>query len=304
MTSPFRGSESDLSRQQLRGQRYTRVSRDVYVLRDRTLDMHTRAEAARIVFPDGIPCLSTSALLLKLPVDDDGVIHLTRGARAARSERADIAIHRFVLAEDEIFDLNGMPVADGPRTFTDLAASMSLEGLVSVGDVVLRRWGLDAVAEAATRCRRRPGAVLLRQAVPLLDKGSDSPAETRARLRLHAAGFTELKHKVIVRDVGGGWLGQPDLADEVAKVALQHEGAIHFKKGEKQRRKDLDRDEVVRQEDWQVVSSVAQDDADPERLIRKVTAAYLRAAKLWGPQVLPPHLRGGARGGAYPDRQG
>ena len=131
----------------------------------------------------------------------------------------------------------------------------------------------------------------MRYAATLLDPGSDSPAETRARLRLHAAGFTALQHKVVVRDIGGGWLGEPDLADPLAKVALQHEGAIHFEKGERQRRKDIDRDEVVREEDWQVVSSTALDDAEPDRLIRKVTSAYQRAAKLWGPGVLPLHLR-------------
>lgn len=150
---------------------------------------------------------------------------------------------------------------------------------------------MDAVEEAVARCGRRPGVLLLRRALPLLDGGAESAAETRARLRLHAAGFTALRHGVVVRDVGGGWLGQPDLADETAKVALQHEGLVHFEKGERQRRKDIDRDEVVRQEDWQVVSSTALDDAQPHRLVAKVTAAYLRAAKLWGSHVLPPHLR-------------
>lgn len=291
MAEVFRGSTSDKSRQQLRGKGYTRVLRDVYVLEGREVTLRTRVEAARLVFPDGIPCLLTSALLQKLPVDDDGQTHLARGPRAPRSERPTIRVHRLALLEDEVFELAGMPVATGPRTFTDLAATHSLEQLVAVGDVVLRRWGSDAVEEAVARSRRRRGAVLLRRALPLLDAGSESPAESRARLRLHAAGFTALRHGVVVRDIGGEWLGQPDLGDEIAKVALQHEGLVHFEKGERQRRKDLDRDEVVRQQDWQVVTSTALDDARPERLIAKVTSAYLRAATLWGPHVLPPHLR-------------
>jgi len=291
MTEPFRGSASGRSRQQLRGRAFSRVLRDVYVLEGRELTLRTRVEAALLLFPDGTPCTTTAAQLQELPVQDDGVTHLARGLRAPRSERAAIQVHRLALLPDEVFELRGMPVTTGPRTFADLAATHPLEELVAVGDVVLRRWGSDAVAEAVARSRRRPGAVLLRQALPLLDAGADSPAETRARLRLHAAGFSGLRHGVVVRDVGGGWLGQPDLADEVAKVALQHEGAVHFQKGERQRRKDLDRDEVVRQEDWQVVSSTALDDAKPDRLIAKVTSAYVRSAKLWGSQVLPPHLR-------------
>ncbi len=291
MTAPFLGSASEVTRQRLRTSRYKRVTRDVYVLVDRELDVRARADAARLVFPDGVPCLVTAGLLLNLPVDDDARTHLARGATAARSERREIKIHRLALRDDEVLEVKGIPVTDGPRTLTDLAAQLDLQALVAVGDVVLRRWGPEAVAEAVDRCRRRRGAVLLRQAATLLDGGSDSPAETRMRLRLHAAGFTALRHKVVVRDLAGGWLAAPDLADEEAKVALQHEGAIHFERGERQRRKDIDRDEVTRSEGWQVVVSTALDDAQPHRLVRRVTSAYFRAAKLWGVHVLPPHLR-------------
>jgi hypothetical protein len=290
VTSPFLGSER-FTRQQLRSKRYERLSRDVYVLRDAVLNLRLRTEAARLVLPDGIPCLRTAALLQKLPVDDDGAVHLARGRTAARSERAGIQVHRLAIEPDELFDLGGLAVTDGPRTFADLSRELDLEALVALGDVVVRRWGEQAVAKAVARSGRRPGVVLLRQAAALLDPRSDSPAETRARLRLHAAGFTRLRHGVVVTDAHGGWLGQPDLADALARVALQHEGEVHFLKGVKQRRKDIDRDEVVREQDWQVVSSTALDDAQPERLIRKITAAYQRSARLWGSHVLPPHMR-------------
>ena len=111
------------------------------------------------------------------------------------------------------------------------------------------------------------------------------------RLRLHGAGFRALKHGVIVKDADGGWLGQPDLADEVAKVAVQYEGADHFRKGVERRRHDLDRDEVVRAVDWEVVAATAIDDRQPDRLIQRLTRAYVRQARLLGPQVLPDHLR-------------
>lgn len=292
MTAPFRGSASELTQQRLRGKSYVRMSRDLYVLRNRELDLRARAEGALVIFPEAVVCLRTAALLWKLPVDDDDdLVHVDRGPGAARSERPGVRVHRFGIPADQVHDLAGLTVSDGPRTFADLADHLDLEGLVAVGDVVLRRWGSTAIDAAVARHGSRRGAVLLRTAVPLLDAGADSPPETRARLRLHAAGFTGLRHKVVVRDEHGGWLGEPDLADEVARVALQHEGAIHFAKGEKQRRKDLTRDEVVRAQDWEVVSSTALDDAVPERLLAKVTAAYLRAARLRGSHVLPPHLR-------------
>jgi hypothetical protein len=291
VTSPFLGSGSTVPRGQLRGKRYTKLGRDLFVLRDAEVSLLARVEAARLVFPDGVPCLSTSALLLNLPADDDGLIHLDRGPKAARSRRSDIKVHRLGIPEEQLHDLDGLMVADGPRILADLSDSLPLEALVALGDVVARRWKDHDIARAVELHGKRRGAVLLKQAVPLLDRGADSPAETRMRLRLHAAGFVRLKHKVVVRDVGGGWLGEPDLADEVAMVGVQHEGAVHFEKGEQQRKKDVGRDEVLRAEGWQIVISTSEDDQRPHRLVEKLTAAYLRQARLLGPHVLPDVLR-------------
>jgi hypothetical protein len=291
MTEPFRGSESQISNKRLRGPSYERVTRDVYVFPERAVDVRIRAECGVVLFPEAIVCLSTSAVLLTLPVDDDGVIHLDRGKHAPRTQREGFKTHRFGIPAARVHDLGGLKVADGPRCFADLSQFLDLEQLVALGDAVARRWEDDEIASAVRDHGRRPGAVLLRQAVPLLDKRSDSPAESRARLRLHAAGFTAMVHGTVIRDVAGGWLGAADLGDPVAKVAMQHEGEIHFLKGAKQRRQDIDRDELARAEDWEVFSTTATDDAKPERLIAKATAAYRRAAVRLGPHVLPPHLR-------------
>lgn len=291
MTAPFRGSWSAVPRTQLRGPRYERLSRDVFVLKGAEITVRTRAEAAIQVFPEAVICLTTAAVLLKLPGDDDGRVHLDRGAGAPRTKRAGMKTHRLDIPPERILDLDGLRVADGPRCFADLSATYSLEQLVALGDVVARRWDAEDIAAAVSDHGRRPGAVLLRQAVPLLDPRSGSPAETRCRLRVHTAGFTELVHGIVIRDAAGGWLAEPDLADEKAKVALQHEGEVHFLKGAKQRRHDVDRDDLSRAEGWEVVISTATDDAQPQRLLTRLEQAYLRAAQKWGRQVLPPHLR-------------
>jgi hypothetical protein len=291
MTQPFRGSRSQVPKGQLRGPGYDRLTRDVYVLRGKDIGVRSRAEAARVVFPEAVVCAPTAAVLLKLPVDDDGIVHLDRGKKAPRTERDGFKTHRLGIPAGRIHDLDGLKVADGPRCFADLSATFTLEALVAVGDVVARRWSAEDIAAAVRDHGRRPGAVLLREAVPLLDGRSDSPAETRARLRVHAAGFTSLVHGIVIHDSAGGWLAEPDLADEIAKVALQHEGEIHFLKGAKRRRHDVDRDELSRAEGWEVVVSTALDDARPHRLLERVTAAYRRAAQKWGPAVLSAHLR-------------
>lgn len=287
--SAFLGSESGLSPQRLRGRSYERLSRDLYVLTGTEPSLRVRTAAAVLVMPDAVPCLWTSALLQNLPVDDDGLVHLARHRTAARSERTGVRVHRLTVEPDERFEVDGLSVADGPRTFVDLAAHLDLEPLVALGDVVLRRWGWPALEAAVARRQKRKGLVLARTALPLLDARADSPAESRARLRLHEAGFAGLRPGVVVRDGAGGWLAAPDLADEGARVAVQHDGLVHL--DAKQRRKDLQRDEVTRAADWEVVIATALDDARPELLVDKVTAAYRRAARLRGTGVLPPHLR-------------
>jgi hypothetical protein len=293
MSAPFLGSASELTPQRLRGRLYRRLSPDLYVVGEEEPDLRTRTTAALLVLPDAVPCLTTSGTLLRLPVDDDGLVHLARRRGAPRSERSDVKVHRFPVADDECLELDGLRVADGPRTFVDLAARLDLEALVAVGDVVVRRWGPGAIEAAIARRPHRPGLVLARAALPLLDAGADSPAETRARpgSRLHAAGFRGLRHGVVVRDEAGGWLAEPDLADEAARVAVQHDGWVHLVGDLKGRRKDLQRDELTRQQDWQVVVATALDERRPHLLVDKVANAYRRAALLWGRQVLPSHLR-------------
>lgn len=294
MTSPFRGSQSGLSRQRLRARRYTRLSRDLYVLHPAEPDLRVQVQALRLVLPDAVPCGRTSALLLNLPVDDDGLLHVARGTAAARSRRAAVQVHRTPVAEDEQHDLKGLPVADGPRTWIDLAAVLHREQLAAVGDVVVRRWSAQELAAAVERRPRRPGLPLARELLPLLDGRAGSPPETRMRLRLHAAGFTALRHGVVVGDASG-WLAEPDLADELARVAVQYDGAVHFpvdeQQGRRRREHDVQRDELARQADWEVVVATSRDDRQPHLLVGKVSAAYRRAARRLGSHVLPPHLR-------------
>lgn len=290
MTAPFRGSASELTRQRLRGKRYRRLSRDLYVLNGDDPDLRTRVAAAQLVLPDAVACLWTAAEMHRLPVRLEDDVHLARPRGAARSERSGIRVHRLAVPPAERVLLAGVAATSGPRTWLDLAAHLGLEDLVAVGDAVARKWPgrLDGVVHGV---RRRPGIVLARQAVTLIDARADSPAETRHRLRLHAAGFTGLRHGVEVHDELGGWLASPDLADEVARVALQHDGEVHFLGGVERWRQDQLRDELTREQGWEVIQTTALDGRRPGQLIDRVARAYLRSAAVRGAQVLPMHLR-------------
>ncbi|HUR14875.1 MAG TPA: hypothetical protein VM097_10335 [Mycobacteriales bacterium] len=283
MDIPFLGATSGIARSTLAGPSYRRVTRGVFVRADAPDDTLTRVRAALLISPAAVICGRTAAVLLGLPVDDDGKVHLCLGQTAPRSERPLIRVHRLDIAADEATTQSGIALTTGPRTLSDLAATMKprlgFEELVAVADVVLRGHGHRALDEAVERAWGRPGVVRLCELVQLADAGADSPAETRMRLRLHAAGFTGLRHGVVVRDAWGTLLSEPDLADPEARVAVQHDGAHHFTDAARSAF-DVARDERTRADGWEVVVSTVHDDRYPEQLVAKVAAAYARSARL------------------------
>jgi very-short-patch-repair endonuclease len=291
MDEPFLGSASPYTRQELRAKQFVRLTRDVYVRSPQSLDLPLRCRGVRLAFPDAVLCGRTAALLHGLPVADDGRIHITRGMLEPRSERALVRTHRLDVAEDELEIRGSLVLTVAPRTWTDLASTSDIESLVAVGDVVLRRYGAAALAQAVERSWGRPGVSWMREALPLLDGRAESPAESRMRVRLHKAGYVGLQPQQVIRDAHGGWIACADLGDPVARIAVQHDGAGHFERGRRQWEHDVQRDELSRREGWQVVVSTARDDASPQLLLEKVRAAYWRAAQVRGGRVLPPFMR-------------
>ncbi len=280
LPQPFLGSTSLHTRQQLRARRFRRLSRDVYVLATREDDLLLRAAALQQVLPDAVVARQSAAVLLGLPADDDGLLHVVRAPGRSVSRRPGVCTHREPIADHEVLQVRGTAVTTPVRTFLDLARVLDPVELVVLGDAVARREGLHVLAEAAHGAGRRRGAAAARRALRDVDPGSDSPAETRTRLLLHAAGFRGLRHQVTVVDEHGGWVSRPDLADPHARVAVQYDGLVHLDRGAEGWRADIDRDERTRAADWQVVVLTARDLRYPASAVDKVAAAYGRSMAL------------------------
>jgi hypothetical protein len=280
VTEPFRGSGSKLSRQQLRARKYARLHRDVYVLTPADDSLAVRAVAALAAVPDATVSHSTAARLLGLPVDVDAFVHVTRPAGAASSKHPRLKPHRAELPGSDVTVHRGVRVTTPERTFLDLASTLPHTELVVLADAVARTVGLASLSRRVAQAHGVRGVRRARAALALADPGSDSPAETRTRLILRAAGFSRLRHGVDVSDGQGGWLARPDLADEAAKVAVQYDGLVHLGDDPEQRRSDIDRDELLRQHGWQVVVLTAVDLRNPHRMVEKVAAAYARSSSV------------------------
>lgn len=277
-SGPFRGSRSQVTRQQLRARRFRRLHRDVYVQEPEEASFALDCAAVLLAVPDAVFSHTSAARLWGLPVDDVPLVEITRAPQAAVCRRTGVRTHRARLAPDDLDTCHGQPVTSLARTFVDLARTCAYEELVAVGDVVLRRSNRADLEAAVARAGRRKGVCLAREALLVLDAGAASPGETRCRLLLHGAGFPDLRHAVTIRDEAGGWLAEADLGDARARVAVQYDGEHHLQGSPAQRAADIARDELARVAGWEVVVLTARDLQLPHLAVHKVRAAYARAA--------------------------
>lgn len=247
-----------------------------------------------------------------LPRRLEGAAHLTRlrGPRAAeggvvgtRPRRPGVRGHLQSIPDDHVHvvhDEHGdWRVTDAVWTWAELGGcGLGLEELVIAGDALLRRadgprgeavvgkghplscvTDLRAVLEARGRLR---GKRLLTEALELVRSGSDSPTESRLRLRLVEAGFPEpeLNGRVLLGVEPDGWedwSGPKDLLWRRWRIAVEYEGAHHLELADQYRR-DMRRDEAMRERGW-IVLRVDRDvwtRAGWMRSVERLRSAFVR----------------------------
>lgn len=160
-----------------------------------------------------------------------------------------------------------------------LSAQCSLQDLVIAGDFLLsgrsrREAPLCTREELRLTLERFKGSVgieKLRQAMPLLATGVESPAESRTRLQIVQAGLpvpqtccpVQTKERTLFAD-----LGYPEW-----KIAIEYDGAYHFENGIEQARRDNERIESMLDSGWRVIRVTALDLRDPSRFIARLARA-------------------------------
>ncbi|QNN63975.1 hypothetical protein H9L06_07865 [Leucobacter denitrificans] len=164
-----------------------------------------------------------------------------------------------------------------------LAPVADLEELVIVGDFLISgkdRWAapmssLDNLRDSVRRFSGCTGVGRLREALPLLRTGVESPTETHTRLLIRAAGLPEpitccpvpIESQLLHAD-----LGYPEW-----KIAIDYEGQYHFEGGAEQARRDNERHEAMRAAGWRVLLVTALDLRDPRRFLGRLAAAIVAA---------------------------
>ncbi|MFC6705951.1 hypothetical protein [Flexivirga alba] len=236
------------------------------------VDVRARAAAIAQLLPPGSAFSHhTAAALLGLPVPDDDRLHVTV-PDGMRMRRQGVVEHRG-MQRREVGYVDDIPTTSPAQTWMDLAASLSLEELIILGDAIMHSCPEHGVL-LRSMVVDNPGARGIRrarEAVELIRPGVRSPQETLWRLRFRAAGFTEPKLNEDVRDRNERWLGMADFVWRDQRVVVEYDGDYHFTV--EQRRLDQARRRAMRDADWNVIEINGTDNHDPTPAMRTIGRA-------------------------------
>jgi hypothetical protein len=231
----------------------------------------------------------SAAVLHGLPLWDVALdrVHVTRRPPAWNISGGILCGHVARLRDDEVEEIDGVPVTTAVRTALDLARSLPHEAAVVALDAALHGGLLD---HAVLRARLfdiagTPGSRSATRAVTFADGRSESVGESRSRVILARWGLAPSALQFEVTSATGGFLGRADFAWEERGVLGEFDGRVKYgrllRPGEdpgdavfaEKRREDAIRDEL-----WGVVRWVWSDLHVPHRFAARVRRALERGS--------------------------
>lgn len=213
-----------------------RVFRHVYAPCTVDDGRELRAAALRLALPDGV-ALSHRAALWVLGLDVLGAgldVTAPRGRRV--KARPGVVPHTAALPDHELCEVGGLLVVSAARAVVDVARAEPLVEAVAVGDAVLRAGAATAeqVAAAVEDAFGLRGVLRARAVLPHLEPRSETPMESRLRMRFVLGGIEGIEVQTDFYD-DEGHLARSDL--HVRGVLVEYDG----------REARLDKDVFVRE---------------------------------------------------------
>jgi hypothetical protein len=280
---PFLGSEAiaagALTAGQLRGARWRRIFRDVYVA-SAVPDSHLlRCQAMALRLPDGAVITGRSAAEVwgvRLADAAEPVEVLT--PRRMRQVAGSL-IRVGQLDADEIVSRLGVPVPSRLHTAWELARTLPLMDAVPRLDALARLTRAttgDLLAHAA-RHRGEVGSVPALEALRLCDWRAESPPESIVRLSLILGGLpAPIPQFRVVID--GQFLARVDLAYPSIRLALEYDGQWHADRDQLTR--DRRRIRNLNAAGWYVYPITRHDLRDLDVLVEAVRELIARRTRI------------------------
>jgi len=235
--------DAGVSPAELRGALWQRPARGVRLWgNDQEIaDPAVRAHAVAVGPPQDAALTCWAAAYLLGVTDLDGVawtkqgesqldVHVVRTAARSRIRRPGVTTVRSQLSPSDVVEVDGVRVTSPVRTTFELLRRGPLVEAVVAADAMLHA-GLLSVSDLRTYIDQRPrwrGVPAVRRALALANAAAESPMETRLRLILVLAGFSQLQVNVpLYERCTALFLGRPDLLEEEAGLIIEYDGSGH-----------------------------------------------------------------------------
>lgn len=221
------GATEDQVRRRRGTGRWPLVAGDALHLAREPVDGWLRAQAAGLTWPDAVVCLASAAVVHRLPVHEDGAVHVVVPNR--RASRRLLLTHRLRLEEGEVLRIGLARVTSLRRTLFDCIGRLPAgESERLVAWAVTRELLTEVELGHAVADRPRWwGNTQRRRAVDDMVRGTLSMAERRLHDLLTASGLTGWAFDQRVHDAVG-LIGRVDALFAVARVVIEVDGlAFH-----------------------------------------------------------------------------
>ena len=217
--------------------RWSRIRRGAYVdgqLPGNAVARHALLVAATLqqLRRPAVVSHQSAAVLLGMPLWGARLdkVHVTRRPPASSQTSGPLRCHVARLGNDEVTEVDGIPVTDVARTALDLARSLPFEAGVVALDAALHE-GLverELIEQrlfdiAGTRGSRHAARV-----VRFADTRSESVGESRSRVVLHEIGLSPSALQLDVRRPDGALIGRADFAWEDLRLIGEFDGRIKY----------------------------------------------------------------------------
>lgn len=215
-------------------------------------------------------------------------VHITRRPPAWNDSSAVLVAHVARLRDDEIVEVDGLPVTSRVRTALDLARSLPHEVAVVMLDAALhaKKLVVEQVREHLFDIAGTPGSRAAARAIRFADGRSESVGESRSRVLLHRFGLPPSELQFRVTTPNGLFVARTDFYWESARLVGEFDGRVKYGRLLRPGQDPGDavfaekrREDAIRDEDLSVVRWIWADLQRPDRLGARVRRAIARGLR-------------------------
>lgn len=195
-----------------------------------------------------------------------------------RRRQSGLVVRMDRYTDDEVTAVNGLPVTTPARTAFDLGRHQSRAGALGRMDALMRAAPFSAADVVALMNRYGParGTRQLRELLPLVDAGAQSPKESWLRLLLVDGGLPIPETQIPILE-GGYPVAFLDMGWRAIKLGIEYDGDQH-RTDRRQYVRDLRRLPMIEDLGWEMIRVIAED--RPAQVLHRVREAFERRGGL------------------------